>query len=383
MRVLITTCPLYGHFYPMVPLAWALRAQGDDVLVASSAGFEAATATGLHPAVVAPEADLGRMMGFTREGVPVPRPADPEAALSRSGRGFGRLAAQQLPGTRDLVRRYRPDLVISEPMEFAGPLAAAAAGVPWVDHHWGPALSRPTALRDAGRDELAPELTELGLGTFPEPALVLDPSPPSLRFPDALPAQALRPVPYNGGGAVPEWLNGRPDRPRICVTLGTVGPAVLGGMDLAELVGALTLLDVEVVVAGTGDHVAALAGRAPDSVRLAAWLPMSEVAPTCAAVVHHGGAGTMLTALAHRVPQILLPGVQADQRANAERLHATGGGILISREEATPGTVREACAAVLDERSYRASAQALGDEIAAQPPVADLVPRLRELAVAG
>ncbi|WP_328609304.1 DUF1205 domain-containing protein [Amycolatopsis sp. NBC_00345] len=382
MRVLITTCPLYGHFYPMVPLAWALRAQGDDVLVASSAGFEAAANTGLPPAVVAPEADLGRMMGFTRDGVPVPRPADPDAALSRSGRGFGRLAARQLPGTRELVRRYRPDLVISEPMEFAGPIAAVAAGIPWVDHHWGPALSRPTVLRDAGRDELAPELAALGLDAFPDPALLLDPSPPSLRFPDALPARAVRPVPSNGGGAVPRWLNGRPDRPRVCVTLGTVGPAVLGGMELADLIGALAGLEAEVVVAGTSAHVAALAGRTADSVRLAAWLPMSEVVPTCAAIVHHGGAGTMLTALAHRVPQVLLPGVQADQRANAERLHATGGGILVPREEATPGTVRDACAAVLDRHSYRAAARALGDEIAAQPPVASLVPRLRALTAA-
>jgi UDP:flavonoid glycosyltransferase YjiC (YdhE family) len=33
----------------------------------------------------------------------------------------------------------------------------------------------------------------------------------------------------------------------------------------------------------------------------------SELLPTCSAIVHHGGAGTMFGALAHSVPQVILP----------------------------------------------------------------------------
>ena len=35
MRVLITSAPMHGHLFPLVPLAWALRAAGHEVLVAS------------------------------------------------------------------------------------------------------------------------------------------------------------------------------------------------------------------------------------------------------------------------------------------------------------------------------------------------------------
>lgn len=35
MRVLFTTTPGRGHFFPMVPLAWALRCAGHQVVVAA------------------------------------------------------------------------------------------------------------------------------------------------------------------------------------------------------------------------------------------------------------------------------------------------------------------------------------------------------------
>src|SRR5262245_54913822 len=39
MRVLFVSCPSAGHVYPMFSLAWALRAAGHEVLVASSAAI--------------------------------------------------------------------------------------------------------------------------------------------------------------------------------------------------------------------------------------------------------------------------------------------------------------------------------------------------------
>ena len=39
MRVLLTTQPAYGHFFPMLPLAVALRSAGHDVAFATSATF--------------------------------------------------------------------------------------------------------------------------------------------------------------------------------------------------------------------------------------------------------------------------------------------------------------------------------------------------------
>src|SRR5947207_431047 len=45
MRILFSTVALPGHFYPLVPLAWACRSLGHDVLVAPS---EAAAELGDH-----------------------------------------------------------------------------------------------------------------------------------------------------------------------------------------------------------------------------------------------------------------------------------------------------------------------------------------------
>lgn len=39
MRLLFTTAPLRGHLFPLVPLAWAARAAGHEVLVATTEAF--------------------------------------------------------------------------------------------------------------------------------------------------------------------------------------------------------------------------------------------------------------------------------------------------------------------------------------------------------
>ena len=38
----------------------------------------------------------------------------------------------------------------------------------------------------------------------------------------------LRPVPYNGGGVLPDWVMHQPQRPRVAVILGTIVPRMGG-----------------------------------------------------------------------------------------------------------------------------------------------------------
>ena len=62
MRIVLTTSALEGHFFPMVPLAWALRAAGHEVLVNAPANFTPTiTSTGLYAA--------GEVAGFGGGGV--------------------------------------------------------------------------------------------------------------------------------------------------------------------------------------------------------------------------------------------------------------------------------------------------------------------------
>jgi UDP:flavonoid glycosyltransferase YjiC (YdhE family) len=59
MRILFSTFPGLGHFFPLVPLAWAARTAGHEVLVATtSRALEACGQAGL-PAVEAAPGDAG------------------------------------------------------------------------------------------------------------------------------------------------------------------------------------------------------------------------------------------------------------------------------------------------------------------------------------
>src|SRR5687768_6505480 len=133
MRVLCTCVPGYGHFHPMVPLAKALQAGGRDVAFVTAerfctrvvaAGFDAFPA-GLNP---------GQM---------VARAVETFAAGGDEWR-FGAhmfagvAAPAKLPGLNRIVEDWRPDLLIHDVTDFAGPPAAAGAGIPGVAHSLGP-----------------------------------------------------------------------------------------------------------------------------------------------------------------------------------------------------------------------------------------------------
>jgi len=66
-------------------------------------------------------------------------------------------------------------------------------------------------------------------------------------------------------------------------------------------------------------------GPLPASIRHCAYAPFRQLLPHCAAVVHHGGVGTVATALATGTPQLILP-LAWDQPDNAARVKRLGAG---------------------------------------------------------
>ena len=56
----------------------------------------------------------------------------------------------------------------------------------------------------------------------------------------------------------------------------------------------------------------------PESVRCFGFLPMGQLLPHCAAIVHHGGIGTTAQGLAAGMPQLIMP-MAFDQPDNAAR----------------------------------------------------------------
>lgn len=102
----------------------------------------------------------------------------------------------------------------------------------------------------------------------------------------------------------------------------------------------------------------------PDRIRVVRAAPHAEVLPHAAAVVTHGGHGTVMKALAAGVPAVCLP-LGRDQPDNAARLVAAGAGLRL-KASASPGTIAAAVRSVLEDPGFRAAARGLGSRIREQ-----------------
>jgi MGT family glycosyltransferase len=119
-------------------------------------------------------------------------------------------------------------------------------------------------------------------------------------------------------------------------------------------------------------------GAQPDNVHIERHLPQTLVLPYCSAVVSHGGSGTVLGALAHGLPAVLLP-MGADQPLNAARCAELGVARVLNAVTVTPRTVRRAVAEVLSEPRYRSAAERIRAEIDDLPGPAHAVTLLERL----
>jgi UDP:flavonoid glycosyltransferase YjiC (YdhE family) len=280
----------------------------------------------------------------------------------------------------EYARWFRPDLVIYDPTTYAGPLVAAALGIPAVRHTHGVDVTYQA--REVAAELVAPLARRIGVpGADILGALTVDPCPPSLQIESRVRRAPVRYLPYNGPAVMPEWVwaADRP-RPRVCVTWGTSTRRLAGDtpVSLPDLVEWVRQLECE-VVACVGAEDAAMLGEVPDGVRVAESLPLHLVLPTCAAVVHQGGNGTMLTAGYHGVPQLALPQLP-DQTFHSKRLVAAGAGRALFGAEVGPDTVTAELAKVLVSKESADAAAALRAEMHAQPSPADVVAQLEGLA---
>ncbi len=330
MRVLVSSTPGYGHVLPMVPLARALLSAGHEVLwttgadacrVVRAAGISA-TEAGLTDAGVAPLRAEARRAAAGMAPEDIPTRVFP--VLFGAARAEPMLAAL-LP----VAREWRPDLVLHENGELAAPLVATLLGVPHVVHAFGGAI--PAGILADGSASLTDLWSRHGLevpayaGCFQH--LYLDICPPALQTVsrDHIGAiEQLRPVIYTGESAeLPAGLSVDDARPLVYLTLGTVQsrPDVL-----RAAVTALAGLDVRLLVTvGPAGDPAEL-GRQPSHVIVERYVSQAAVLPLCAAVVSHGGSGTVFGAAGLGLPQVCLP-QGADQFRNTAGVVSTGAGL--------------------------------------------------------
>ena len=421
MRVLVTTGAIPTHLNLLVPTAWALRAAGHEVCVASSPELRGAINDAGLPAVVVGRpasikgrvelmADVWQTTKRRNQFIPHIAETDPERLTLQYVRGAlwvyttmvsGSILAHEsmLDELVAFARRWRPDLVIWDAMAYLGPVVARACGAAHVRSLFGPdhvgrmwalfhKLAGDQAAGDPMREWLGKRLAAYGCEFTEDTVLgqrTIDVLPSWLRVTDDVDYLPVRYVPYHGRTDYPRWLLEEPARPRVVVTTGLSG-RTFGVPTLAtgRLLTALADLDVEVIATLSADQRAELRA-VPDNVRVFEFVPLDAVLPGSSAVVHHLGTGTLASALLHGVPHVAVnDGFQPWGEALIGRaLTAQGIGEYLPAAEPDPAEVVDTLRRVLEDPAYRRNAERVREEMRAAPSPAAIVPELEAVAARG
>ncbi len=290
------------------------------------------------------------------------------------------------------------DLVLTHPVQLAGPIAAEAAGVPWATvsvfpgllptaHHkpqympWTPPGAIGRAVNRVGwaagravtfglfnrginnarrRVGLAPlrqafiEQSASPLGVVILCSEAYEPVPPdwSSNIVTTGFVRFDQPAALGVPDDVAEFLAGGP--PPVVVTLGA-SSSLDPGTFWDDAVRAVDELGQRAVflVARDEHRVGALAGR--DGVW--AYVPLSSLLPHARAVVHHGGFGTMVETIHAGIPSVTVPRA-FDQMHHADRLRELGIGVTVRWPRVTQKRLKGALEAMLASPTMATTAQA-------------------------
>lgn len=384
MRVIFTFSGGQGHLDPLVPIARAASAAGHTVAFAG------------RPWMVPKVEALGFecFPGGQDDGLePVTRPLAP-IDMEREARdlviGFGRLVARsRAPDLLSTFERWRPDLVVWEETDPAAGIIAEHLSLP---HATVPVLAFGM-MAASFAEGYNPVRREYGLeldpsGEMMSRYLVLSPFPDSLRDPrnPAPPtAHGIRIVdvdrPSGAVDPMPDWATAIEGAPSVYFTLGTVFNHESGDLFRRVLAG-LRELPINLLVTVGREIDPATLGLQPANVRIERFVAQAEILPHADLVISHGGSGSVLGALAHGRPMVVLP-IGADQPLNAERISALGVGRSLNAVRATPDDVRAAASSVLADATYREAAGRVAEEIAALASLEVAVGLLERLAREG
>ena len=376
MRILFSSWPGYGHLFPMVPLVRAAERAGHEVLVSSGSDLAAATER-----LGVPFRSSGLTAAEGYAGVPdighsIDALPDEQKTAFAARHLFGPGALARARDLGEVLDEWRPDLVVHDTFELGAPSAAGERGVRHATHGYGPLLAENQAMVRAVAEVVADAGREDPSGVLDAP--YLDITPPGLRRDEHVAWADPRPLRPSAGEADPDpeleaALDALPCARTVYLTLGTVmnrAPHVFG----AVLAASATLGVNVVLTTGPDTDPSSVAGDA-DWVLARPYLPQAVVLPRCDAVISHAGAGTMLGALCHGVPQLCLP-LGTDQPLNAAALAPTGAGLVLVPEQISEAAVADAVRLLLEDPSYAASAHRLRDEIDAMPAADEVLAQL-------
>jgi UDP:flavonoid glycosyltransferase YjiC (YdhE family) len=381
VRMLFTFAGGTGHFLPLVPVA---RAAADAGHVVAFAGQERMVPT-IERAGFTAFPSGGASLLLTDQRAPLlPMDMEREARVVRTTFA-GRIAHERADSILAVCAEWSPDVVVRDEIDFGSVVAAERLGLPHATILCiasGSFVTRSLVVEPLNdlraRHDLPadPDLAML------DRYLVLSPFPASFRdprFPPSPNTHLFRSVTPDGSadGLAPTWLRELSDGPIVYLTLGTIFNLESGDLFERALAGLGELPGYVVVTVGREIDPQSL-GPQPANVVLRGYVPQSLLLPHCNLVVSHGGSGSVIGALTHGLPMVLLP-MGADQPLNAARAQQLEVAQVLDAIDATPAAIQQAATTVMTDPTYRQNAEKLQYEICALPGPEHAVALLEQL----
>jgi rhamnosyltransferase subunit B len=400
MRIILTTFGSFGDIHPYMAIALELQRRGHQPVIATSELYR--------------EKILGAGLNFVPIRPDIPPPQEQDQGLMekvmepKSGPKF-LLNEVILPGVREsyedlLALVVGADLLVTHPINFAGPLVARKTGIAWISTvlapmsflsvydppvppfwYWmahlyalGPQFTKVffRFIRNQYRAEPVERLRrELGLPDCGNPILEGQHSPTlvlalfsslfGVPQPDWPPQTRITGFAFYDGrderempAELARFLDEGP--PPIVFTLGT--SAVWVARDFyRESIAAAKLLGRRAVLL-IGDDRNLPAEPLPPEIIAVNYAPFEVVLSRGCAVVHHGGVGTTSQGLRAGVPTLIVPFAfdQPDNAAHAERL---GASRTLPRKKYRASRVAKELDILLTRPDYASKASAMGQQL--------------------
>lgn len=449
MRFLFTCIPGLGHFNPVVPLAQALKAAGHVVAFATAPAFaEVVARAGFEFIPAGMDWDERRLL----ETVPELR------AVRKIYRGewmmnnifLDRSPRRMIRDLLTIIPAWLPDVIITGSFEYGGPLAAEKLGLPYANAsytiRWNPWILKHAVGPSIGRLR-----KEIGLPPDPELTafgryLDLCFAPPSWTFEGALLrpaltrlvrakvfgadlplrdrlwgiralllqrifARSLRTAPKRAAESTtyfigeagdqakhvppPAWLQEMPRQPTIFASLGTVLSAEYPDIFDKILAGLRDKPINLIMTMGGGDP--GRFGPQPPNVRIVRFITQDELQrllPHVDLCINHAGYSSVMEALLHGIPLVLLPLV-SDAPMNTQMCLLSGvtpdlppdvwglspkGLPIVRAEKLTPQIICDTAMQALQNPAYRCAARRMQSELAERPSLDKAVSLLEDVA---
>jgi rhamnosyltransferase subunit B len=410
-KVVLATVGSLGDLHPFIALGQALHAHGVNVVIASAAEYRSKVqAAGLGFHTLRPGFDeLQHDLGMSRAELVRRVVRRSDFLFRRLVIPFVRMAYEDM-----MAATADADLVLPSSLAFGARLAAEKRGLPWIAvvlqpmmflSSYDPPLLPGLGWLRAALRELGPAATGHALWLLKKAVNTVFGPLHALRADLGLPVAAQDPL-FDGQfakwGAIGLYSRllgeAQPDYPQPTSILGfatfdsqdglaaeldselsafldagtaplvfTLGSLVVNspGSFYRESISAARSLGRRAVLLVGEEAACEFARMASREVFICPYAPHSQLLPRAAAIIHHGGIGTLAQALRAGRPQLIVP-YFADQLDNAARAERLGVARVLSPRRYRAASASRDLVRLLGDGRYQARARGVGESLAAE-----------------